>query len=352
MLCWGVVRALRAILLVAVVALAAGACSSTHSAGSTTTSVATGGSGRAPGRAVPSAACSKPAPAPVNLVRQDMTVDGASRWYLLTTPAHPRAHEPVPLVVDLHGLAEGAVLHAQTSQFGPKAASTGFIAVFPNGTGSPVSWDISPKKPNADLDFIRAMLSQLEANLCVDTSRVYATGLSDGAFLTSLLACTMANTFAAFAPVSGLFVPSPCHPARRVAILTFHGTADPIVLFNGGIGSGTLNHLLGGGPAPPPTTLPPTKLSGKGIPQYVKLWAAMDHCASKPSDHQVTKDVTLRDYRCPAGAAMEFYIVLGGGHAWPGSRVSASLDSITGPTTFEINATDTIWKFFEQHRLS
>jgi polyhydroxybutyrate depolymerase len=343
-------RAPRAFFLVVVLALAVGACSSAHSAGSTSSSVAAGGSGRATGRAVPSAGCSTPAPAPVNLARQDMTVDGAARWYLLTTPAHPQAHKAVPVVVDMHGLIEGATLHAQTTQFGPKAASTGFIAVFPNGTGSPVSWDISTRKPNADLDFIKAMLSQLEANMCVDTSRVYATGLSDGAFLTSVLACTMANTFAAFAPVSGIFVPSPCHPARRVPIMAFHGTADPIVLFNGGIGA-TLNHLLGG-PAPPPTTLPPTKLSGKGIPLYVKRWAALDHCAPRLSDRHVSKHVVLRTYQCPAGAAVEFYIVLGGGHSWPGSKVSASLDSVTGPTTFEINATNLIWKFFEQYQLS
>ena len=60
----------------------------------------------------------------------------------------------------------------------------------------------------------------------------------------------------------------------------------------------------------------------------------------------------MRRYRCPPGAAVEFYIVLGGGHAWPGSKVSAALKSITGPSTFEINATDIIWKFFEQHRLA
>jgi polyhydroxybutyrate depolymerase len=60
----------------------------------------------------------------------------------------------------------------------------------------------------------------------------------------------------------------------------------------------------------------------------------------------------MRSYRCPPGVAVEFYIVLGGGHAWPGSQVSASLKAITGPSTFEIDATDIIWKFFQRFRLA
>ena len=56
----------------------------------------------------------------------------------------------------------------------------------------------------------------------------------------------------------------------------------------------------------------------------------------------------LRTYRCPPGAAVEFTIVFGGGHAWPGSQFSA----IKGPSTSEINATDLIWNFFRRHRLA
>lgn len=53
-----------------------------------------------------------------------------------------------------------------------------------------------------------------------------------------------------------------------------------------------------------------------------------------------------RVYRCPTGVAVEFYIVLGGGHSWPGSEFSKAIESLVGPTTFEINATEAIWKVF------
>jgi polyhydroxybutyrate depolymerase len=349
-------RARRRIIAVGLVlSLGAGACSSPHGTASSATAHAarpvvntgppmasTGCSASSPG----------PAPVPVTELRQNITVDGVARWYLLTTPPpHPGAG-PLPIVVDLHGLAEGAKLEALTTQFSAKAAANDFIAVFPNGTGSPVGWDIAASAhPNHDIDFMNAMLDTLEANLCVDTSRVYATGLSDGALMTSLLACTMANRFAAFAAVAGIVMDSPCRPGRRVPILAFHGTADPILHFNGGVGNAVLNHVLGTGPAPPPTTQPPPKLNGGGYPSFVREWAAKDGCNLRSTDKKVGAQVILRTYRCPPGAAVGFYIVLGGGHAWPGSELSAAVASITGPSTFEINATDLIWQFFREHRL-
>jgi len=84
----------------------------------------------------------------------------------------------------------------------------------------------------------------------------------------------------------------------------------------------------------------------------VQEWAKKDGCDLKSTDTHVSTHVILRRYRCPPGAAVEFYIVLGGGHAWPGSKISAGLAFITGPSTFEINATDIIWNFFRQHRLA
>jgi polyhydroxybutyrate depolymerase len=284
---------------------------------------------------VPSSGCSLPAAVSVTELRQNISVDGMARWYLLTTPA---AHKgsPRPVVIDLHGLSEGATLEAITTQFSAEATRSGFIVVFPQGTGNPVGWDIQPATaghPNRDIDFMNAILDNLEGRLCVDTSRIYATGLSDGALFTSLLACTMTDRVAAFAPVAGIVMPVPCHPTHPVAILAFHGTADSTLPFNGGT---------------PGTTPPPVDLHGAGYPANVQAWAVKDRCDPTASDTKVSAHVILRTYRCPRGAAVGFYIVLGGGHAWPGSEFSA----INGPSTFEINATDLIWTFFRRHRLA
>ncbi len=318
----------------AVLSIGAAACSTTAAhQGSPTTRAAAGASGS--GAPVPSAGCSGPAPVSVTELRQNLTVDGMARWYLLTTPSTHKG-VPVPVVIDLHGLSDGATLEAITSQFSPKAVADKFMVAFPQGTGNPVGWDIDPSTPghpNHDIDFMNAILDRLERSTCVDTSRVYATGLSDGALFTSLLACTMTTRFAAFAPVAGIVVPTPCRPGRAVAIVGFHGTADPTLPFNGG-------------PATAPSQ--PLDLHGPGYPANVQAWAVKNGCNPASTDTQVTAHVILRTYRCPPGAAVEFYIVLGGGHAWPGSQFSA----IKGPSTNEINATDLIWDFFRHHRLA
>jgi polyhydroxybutyrate depolymerase len=283
---------------------------------------------------VASSGCSAPAPVTVTELQQTISVDAVARSYLLTTPPTRRG-AALPVVLDFHGLSESDTLEAITTQFSTEALANHFIVVFPQGTGSPAGWDIDPSTrahPNHDIDFVNAMLNKLETSLCVDKSRVYATGLSDGALFSSLLACTMSNRLAAVAPVAGVVMPTPCRPTRPVPILAFHGTADPILPFNGGV--------VG-------TTPPPINLHGSGYPQNVQAWAVKDGCDPNSTDTQIASHVVLRTYRCPPGAAVEFYIILGGGHAWPGSQFSA----LSGPSTFEINATDLIWKFFRQHHL-
>ena len=99
----------------------------------------------------------------------------------------------------------------------------GFLVVSPNGTGTPVRWAVDPDvEANADLQYTKALLDQLEAEQCIDTSRVYATGLSNGAFMSSVLGCTMADRIAAIAPVAGLIRPASCDPSRPVPVLAFH----------------------------------------------------------------------------------------------------------------------------------
>ena len=76
-----------------------------------------------------------------------------------------------------------------------------------------------------------------------------------------------------------------------------------------------------------------------------------DGCDPHSTDTKLSSQVIRRTYRCPAGTDVEFYIILGGGHAWPGSKISQAISSLTGFTTFQINATDTIWSFFHRFQL-
>ena len=192
-------------------------------------------------------------------------------------------------------------------------------------------------------------LPACEAEQCIDTSRVYATGLSNGAFMSSVLACTMADRFVAVAPVAGLIHPKTCAPARPIPVLAFHGTADPILLFNGGVG-GRLNEVLGkGGDVTEDTsTVPEPDLNGPGYPAAAQEWATANGCTGDPTDEDLTKTVLERTWTCPADAPVEFMIVDGGGHSWPGSEFSQKVEKIVGPTDMSIDADELTWDFFQR----
>ena len=166
--------------------------------------------------------------------------------------------------------------------------------------------------------------------------------------MTSFLLCNRSDKFAAVAPVAGLQVPDNCSPKRRVPILTFHGTADPILKFDGTVDVGAIFGKKDGAAT---TTTVPADLNGPGYPAHVAEWAKKNGCEDKATDTKITESVIHRVYSCPEGADVEFDIIVGGGHAWPGSDFSKSIESIVGLTTFEIDASVEAWKFFKRFHL-
>jgi len=232
--------------------------------------------------------------------------------------------------------------------FGPYAAEHDFIAVFPHGSGEPVKWEIAlDRKGNPDLVFLDAMLDQLEAERCVDTSRVYATGLSYGAIMSSTIGCVMTDRFAAIAPVDGLTLPEGCDPERPIPVLTFHGTKDPILLFNGGVAN--LGGILGG--EEERTEPPEADLNGEGYPATAAAWSEQNGCTGDPIDTERTDTVIERTWECDAAAPVVFEIMVGAGHSWPGSEFSQKIGDIIGPTDTTIDGTDLIWRFFQRFQL-
>jgi polyhydroxybutyrate depolymerase len=303
--------------------------------------------GAADGQPVPSPGCGTSEA--VAGVEQEVTLDieGQPRRYLVTTPSAHDGETPLPLVLDFHGLMEGAEIHAEMSQYTPVAEEEGFVVAFPHGSGDPVRWDAEPgTDPNLDLVYFDTMVEQLGNDLCLDESRIYATGLSYGAIFTSLLLCERAEVLAAAAPVAGIADPEGCDPSQPVPILTFHGTEDPILLFNGGVNTSAIPGM--GDPSAPTTTFPPPDLATGDYPDRVAAWAERNGCEPEPTDTEVTPEVIHRVFDCPEGADVEFYIILGGGHSWPSSEFSQSIGAIVGPTTFDVDGTRDSWAFLKQ----
>jgi polyhydroxybutyrate depolymerase len=147
----------------------------------------------------------------------------------------------------------------------------------------------------------------LAADYGVDPGRIFASGISNGAFMTNRLACDRADLSAAIAPVSGtLGVNVGCAPSRPVAVLETHGTADPIVPFDGG-------PMIGrGGPS--------TIVSA---PSMIDRWREIDGCHGVPTEDVLpsvgdgTEVHRFSSTACSGGTAAVFMQVDNGGHTWP-----------------------------------
>ena len=279
------------------------------------------------------------------------------RWYLRHVPTGYDGTTAQPLVVDIHGYAEGAKLHSLVSGLGPFGDAHGFITVTPNGQGAPVHWNANLGSP--DVAFIGTVIDQAERDLCVDTARIFVTGYSNGAFMTSAVACQYAERVAAVAPVAGIRDVPGCAFRRPVPVIAFHGTADHFVEYQGGMGSaaaklpapdGSGRTLAEAGPGSDDAVVPGSM--DQKVPDIVAAWSQRNGCTGGPSESAAAADVTRITFACPSGDEVELYRVDDGGHTWPGSPMSVTLGDVTGRTTMSIDADALMWGFFTDHPLT
>jgi polyhydroxybutyrate depolymerase len=309
--------------------------------------------------ASPSPGCrSAAAPASEQTISYDAA--GEQGLYVEDAPPRDQNHHPLPVVFDLHGYLETASLQNTISGLGTFGDSHGFVTISPQVTFSVQHWDVAPK--SADITYLEDLLGQVERTTCVDEHRVFFAGYSNGAWMTSVMACELSKQIAAVATVAGLQDYSWCRLRRPVPVVAFHGTADPFVAYNGGSGhaalsmpaisaSGQVTGKTIGQEFETESHVPLLGPLPQSIPVQVRGWARRNGCGTTTSDKRIAPDVTLLAYSCPSSASVDFYQIAGGGHAWPGSTVSASLASVIGRTTLSINADQVMWSFFQAHPL-
>jgi polyhydroxybutyrate depolymerase len=266
----------------------------------------------------------------------------------------PEAHDgatPVPVVIDLHGYSSPLSAQELMSGLAAYGMTEGFVTILPQIARPVPRWDTA--LGSDDIEFVAAVLDEVERSLCVDPQRVYVAGMSNGAFMTSAIACDLADRVAAVAPVAGLRDIEGCDPARPVPVIAFHGTDDQFVAYDGGLGpavanlpspdgTGTLGDMVGTAALPG---------GGAPVPEMASAWALRNGCQPAPVEEPVAADVALLRFTCPAGAEVELYRVDGGGHSWPGSVFSAAIPDVVGATSASVSATELIWAFFDAHPL-
>lgn len=242
---------------------------------------------------------------------------GRTRQALVHIPPSPSGAS-LPVLFALHGANQDAAFFEGYTGYSTIADGEGFVAVYPD-VGVHRYWTISEHHGGLDdVRFVSDLLDRLQASLCLDSQRVYATGVSNGGGMAARLACDLSTRIAAVAPVAGGYRSLPaCRPANPVSVLEVHGTADPTVPYRGSgrDGAGAVAPFLSG-------------------------WVTRDACAPTARRRRVSLRVLRYDWSgCGAGSAVAHLEVFGGAHQLPGA-----LPHDRGPrSTF--SAPWQVWRF-------
>jgi len=265
-----------------------------------------------------------------------------SRTFRIHVPPGYEPNTPLPVVLMFHGGGgSGRQLQEASAEMDPIADREGFVTVYPDGTGALRTWNgggccgAAVTQNTDDVGFVSALLDHIEASLCVDRNRVFASGMSNGAILSHRLGCELAERLAAIAPVAGTDLTSSCRPTRPIPVMHTHGTADGHVPWAGGEGCG-----------------PTTDVDFTSVPETLERWRARNGCSMATRVTFTQGNGSCETYEgCAAGADVILCSIDGGGHSWPGGKPPADVVDCSGngPQSASFFASEAIWKFFSAH---
>ena len=278
-------------------------------------------------------------------VEQSVTVDGISRKYLVFAPKG--FEKPLPVVLAFHGGGSKARQMERYTRFNDLAAKEGLLVVYPEAVEG--NWNdgrgiegVRAQQENIDdVKFVRTILDRMSKEHKIDRSRVFCTGISNGAFMSHRLAAEASDLITAIAPVVGGMAPSMAkkfQPDYPVSILIIQGDADPLVPIRGGMVGFSRGRKRG--------HVIPTE---ETISLYVRRNGNQVEPTVTTSDRD-EKDGTSVEIRRypdgPGGVKTRVYIVRNGGHTWAGRPLYLP-EMLIGKASQEFSATEVIWEFFK-----
>ena len=294
---------------------------------------------------------SLPNQSPVTYISKILHHDGIARTYHIYLPPDFSQYEPAPLVFALHGGGgTGRRLNQSITQgtLTAAAAKRGIVLVFPEGINR--QWQdgrtgmLKANKSHDDVGFVSRIIDYMVHNYGIDPRRVYATGISNGGFMSVRLALDLSEKIAAIAPVTAQM--SIAHDGRTpkmpISIMIVNGTDDPLVPYEGG-------HVR---------LFKFGRSRGEilSTADTIAYFRRHNDCGQTPekrklpdSDPQDKTRVVIETY-APGRQQTEVILVkvIGGGHTWPGGRQYLP-PWLVGAVCRDINASDMILDFFLRH---
>jgi polyhydroxybutyrate depolymerase len=257
-------------------------------------------------------------------IKGAITVDGMERTFVTYVPVINDINYKPAVVISLHGGFGDGKQMMEYADFKPVADQEKFIIVCPDGIRK--SWNDG-----------RALITYMIKTYHADATKVYVTGMSNGGFMASRLACEIPQRIAAIAVVGASmdrYVDyEPKHP---MPVMYIQGTADPLVPFGGG----------------------DITMGAKGIvyshKQVLEKWITVDSCNTSPvvttlpdNAHDGTT-LTKEEYSNSNGLKVISYTINNGGHVWPDSKRNLPR-FITGRPCNNLNTCRVIWDFFKNY---
>jgi polyhydroxybutyrate depolymerase len=282
-----------------------------------------------------------------------------NRTFEYYIPTSYTGSEEVPLLFSFHGMGSSGVEQIDLSKFDELAEQEGFIAVFPDSTNLPrdeespcypsllalesanplfesidlIQWNIGTNLSLQycagvdDVGFTSDMVDWFDDNYNIDASRIYATGMSNGAQFSHYVALMLPGTFAGIAPVcSPLTTNMTWEGVTPVTAIMMMGTSDPIVPYNG-----------------------EPLASIYSMNDTVDFWLDVDGITSEPVETiwgPTSSDTTVVHRYVYSGGTDGTQVILfkieGGGHTWPGGDLYSLF---VGKVTTHIDGSAMIWKY-------
>jgi polyhydroxybutyrate depolymerase len=277
---------------------------------------------------------------------ESLQTGGGTRTYRIYVPDH--LANPAPLLFVLHGGGGSGSAQERITKggFNRIADAEGIIVVYPDGIAR--NWNDGRSDVNSrafkdqvdDVAFFKTLVERIAAQYPIDRRRVFATGMSNGGFMSYRLACGAADTFLAVAPVvAGLSVDlgPRCRPVRPVSIVILNGTADPLIPWQGGqVGAFGIKRGQ----------------TWSAMQTYEK-WIELDGCKVRHDEPEVnavpddgTSVIRHRATNCDGGTEVRLDEIRGGGHNWPRGAKYLGV-TFVGRISQELDGNAEIWSFFK-----
>ncbi len=250
-------------------------------------------------------------------ISTSITHDGGQRDYILYVPASYDGSTAFPLLLCFHGYTSSNNVIMAYSGFNAIADTANFIAAYPQGTDLSGSshWNVGGWTVGStadDVGFVDALIDTIQSGYNINADRIYSTGMSNGGYMSFLLACQLSDQIAAIASITGSMTPetyNACNPTHPTPVLQIHGDNDGTVPYSGASWTKSINQVL-------------AYWSGYNNNGQVDTTAIADINSADGS----TVDQISYGYGDNCSSVIH-YKVYGGGHDWPGAWGNMDIDA-------------------------